>query len=385
MGCVSSQQSELPSKSNPFSTTYLDIPPPTLSLRVLLSGWCGRDTESPGHCTENHSLCSLTDLDLLAEHKDPWLPTTNLEALPAPLSLPKMVALHCSTEPPRLFTSRFPLPLPSLPPKSPPREPMLIFLWPDLSFRSIFDLLGLEELGVPSAGKSPRDPRLTFLSLVLFFGTFSSSIHRLVFFLSIFKGVFKNLLLKRVGDPKPLFLNPNPSLSMVLLLFLEKRERDLSLTSSPGEVVSLSVMIVEPRLVFLFRPITEFAPSISMQKGFWQISSTTAYFLYVQTPSLPLIHSLPLQPDNVLNTRVHHPIPRGGWGSKSQLTASCQSEMDLSFNCWPYTPRSTGPRTATIGQTGLCHCGDSGEITQKGIEQRGIPMIDQLYHFAGHF
>ena len=196
------------------------------------------------------------------------------------------------------------------------------------------------------------------------------------------------MLLKRVGDPKPLFLNPNPSLSMVLLLFLEKRERDLSLTSSLGEVASLSVMIVEPRLVFLFRPTTEFASSISMQKVLWQIIRShplQGIFCMCRLLSPPLIHSLPLQPDNVLNTRVHHPIPRGGWGSKSQLTASCQSEMDLSFNCWPYTPRSTGPRTATIGQTGLCHCSDSGEITQKGIEQRGIPMIDQLYHFAGHF
>ena len=56
--------------------TYLVIPASPFSLIALLSRLSsGRETLSPGHCTENHSLCSLTELDLPPEHiKDPWLP-----------------------------------------------------------------------------------------------------------------------------------------------------------------------------------------------------------------------------------------------------------------------------------------------------------------------
>ena len=106
-------------------TSYLVSPAPPLSLSALLSGCSsGSETLSPGHCTENHSLCSLTDLPPAPppapEHNDPSLPSAKTDLDDLFGLLPYVGRDPCLLANP--LSSSFSLA------KKPPRELRLVFL-----------------------------------------------------------------------------------------------------------------------------------------------------------------------------------------------------------------------------------------------------------------
>ena len=312
---------------------------------------------SPGHCTENHSLFSLTDVDLPPEHKDPSLPSakTDLEdrfgLMPYVGRDPCLLTLNPSSL----------LSLLSLLAKRPPRELRLVFLCLNLPTQSTLPLVELLQLPHLSPQKNPMEPRLLFLSL--FFPPSSSSMLRLIFLSPIIEERLKFLSLLRLGEPKLLFRNLSPSLSMVFLLSLGNRSLGLPLLPSPLNSLS-PTMIIEFRLVFLFRP--------NLPLCF--LSSWTRLSLLINSPALSLAPKVALLslkpgpwPEDALGkwqpSISHCPGSTGAQSPIGRVGSINRRWTRLSSECTPGL-------AAVEGKTGLQPCNDHDVIALNGAEQK---------------